>query len=172
MLRRAANESARRHLPGDGWCLFDVRHDFPDSWELLRMASSEEKRHKQLNLRLTRRMFPYVPGCPEVGIDRITLLFEACQPRQNCCEVGECPCLEHKPRNSYEVGLQVKPGYVGGRGCDRIEAACVVSEECSNLYVGDFEVRAPRMVGEVAVTFEFPHDVEVLRVFLFCHFER
>jgi len=172
MLRRAANENARRHLPGDGWCFFDVRHDFPDSWELLRMASSEEKRHKQLNLRLTRRVFPYVPGCPEVRIDRITLLFEACQPPHNCCEVGACPCLEHKPRNSYEVGLLVKPECVAGRGCDRIEAACVVSEGCSNLYVGDFEVRAPRLVGEVAVTFEFPHDVEVSRVFLFCHFER
>src|SRR5271169_719123 len=88
----------------------------------LRMASSDEKRHKRLNLRLTRRMFPYVPGCPEVRIDRITLLFEVCQLRHECCEVGQCACLEAKPRNSYEVGLLVKPECEVGRNRHRIDA--------------------------------------------------
>ena len=171
MLRRAASENARKHLPGEGWCFFDVCHDFPDSWELLRMANSEEKRHKQLNLRLTRRMFPYVPGCPEVRINGMTLLFETCQRAHDCCEVGECACLERKPRDSYEVGLLIKPECEAGRGRDRIEAACVVSEGCSNLYVGEYNINAPRIDRELPVTFEFPHDLEeVSRVFLFCHF--
>ena len=181
MLRRAANENARKHLPGEGWCFFDVRHDFPDSWELLRMASSQEqerekgkeKRHKQLNLRLTRRMFPYVPGCPDLRIEGITLLFEAGQPRHDCCEVGECACLKPKPRDSYEVGLLLKPECEAGRRHDRIEAACVTSEGCSNLYIGEYKINVPRIVGDVPVTFEFPHDVEeISRIFLFCHFAR
>ena len=181
MLRRAANENARKHLPGEGWCFFDVRHDFPDSWELLRMASSQEqerekgkeKRHKQLNLRLTRRMFPYVPGCPDLRIEGITLLFEARQPRHDCCEVGECACLKLQLRDSYEVGLLLKPECEAGRRHDRIEAACVTSEGCSNLYVGEYKIDVPRIVGDVPVTFEFPHDVEeISRVFLFCHFAR
>ena len=173
MLRRAANENARKHLPGEGWCFFDVRHDFPDSWELLRMANSQEKRHKQLNLRLTRRMFPYVPGCPEVRIDGMTLLFEASQPRHDCCEVGECACLERKPRDSYEVGLLLKPECEAGRRHDRIEVACAASEGCSNLYIGEYKINVPRIVGDVPVTFEFPYDAEeVSRVFLFCHFAR
>jgi len=173
MLRRAANENARKHLPGEGWCFFDVRHDFPDSWELLRMANSQEKRHKQLNLRLTRRMFPYVPGCPEVRIDGMTLLFEASRPRHDCCEVGECACLERKPRDSYEVGLLLKPECEAGRRHDRIEVACAASEGCSNLYIGEYKINVPRIVGDVPVTFEFPYDAEeVSRVFLFCHFAR
>ena len=181
MLRRAANENTRKHLPGEGWCFFDVRHDFPDSWELLRMASSQEqerekgkeKRHKQLNLRLTRRMFPYVPGCPDLRIEGITLLFEAGQPRHDCCEVGECACLKPKPRDSYEVGLLLKPECEAGRRHDRIEAACVTSEGCSNLYIGEYKINVPRIVGDVPVTFEFPHDVEeISRIFLFCHFAR
>jgi hypothetical protein len=137
------------------------------------MANSQEKRHKQLNLRLTRRMFPYVPGCPEVRIDGMTLLFEASQPRHDCCEVGECACLERKPPYSYEVGLLLKPECEAGRRHDRIEVACAASEGCSNLYIGEYKINVPRIVGDVPVTFEFPYDAEeVSRVFLFCHFAR
>jgi hypothetical protein len=34
-LRRTASESAQGRLPGDGWRLFDVRHEFPDAWVML-----------------------------------------------------------------------------------------------------------------------------------------
>ena len=43
-LRRAANASAQRHLPGDGWRFFDVRHEFPDAWQLLRDSTHENTR--------------------------------------------------------------------------------------------------------------------------------
>jgi hypothetical protein len=33
-LRHAAREAAENKLPGEGWCLFDIRHDFADAWEL------------------------------------------------------------------------------------------------------------------------------------------
>ncbi len=31
-------EAARKHLPGEGWCFFDVRHEFPDAWQMLRKS--------------------------------------------------------------------------------------------------------------------------------------
>ena len=34
-LREAALLAARCKLPGEGWAFFDIRHDFPDAWELL-----------------------------------------------------------------------------------------------------------------------------------------
>jgi len=173
LLRRAANESARRHLPGEGWCFFDVRHDFPDSWELLRTATPEKKGCKRLSLKFTRRMFPYVPGCPDVRIDKITLLFGAQGPEHKCCEVGECACLKQKPRDSYEVGLAIRPECNGDRERDRVEAACVVSGDCPKLYVGNFEVAMAPTIGEVATKFEFPDEIEdVSRIYLFCHYVR
>lgn len=173
LLRCAANESARRHLPGDGWCFFDVRHDFPDSWELLRTQTPEKKHSKRLSLKFTRRMFPYVPGCPDVRIDKITLLFETGRPEHKCCEVGECACLERKPRDSYEVGLLTRRECDGDREHERVEAACVASGCCPDLYVGNFEIASAPTGGEVAVNFEFPHEIEDLsRVYLFCHYAR
>ena len=173
LLRRAANENAKRHLPGDGWCFFDVKHDFPDSWELLRTQRSEKEHSKRLSLKFTRRMFPYVPGCPDVRIDKITLLFEARRPEHRCCEVGECACLERKPRDSYEVGLVIKPKCDGGRERDRAEAACVATGGCPDLYVGNFEIAAVPTVGEVADKVEFQDEIEdVSRVYLFCHYAR
>lgn len=170
-LRCAARECARKHLPGDGWCFFDVRHDFPDSRELLRMAASDEKRHKQLNLRFTRRMFPYVPGCPEVRINRITLLFEASQPEHKCCEVGECACLEPKPRNAYEVGMVIRSECEGNREHKRVESACVATGGCPNLYVGNFEIERDALLGEVAARFEFSHEIKEMRwVYLLGHY--
>ena len=134
------------------------------------MPASEEKRHRQLSLRLTRRMFPYVPGFPEVRVDKLTLLFEAREPQHDRCEVGECACLERKPRNSYEVGLVIRPECEGGREHDRVEASCVRGG-CSDLYVGDFQIAMAPTVGDVAARFEFPHETgEVSRVFIFCHY--
>ncbi len=172
LLARAASDCARKHLPGDGWCFFDVRHDFPDSWELLRMARGEEKRHKHLDVRLTRRMFPYVPCSPEVRVDRITLLFEARQDERQCCEVGECTCLEHKSRHSYEVGLAVKPE-CNGHEHELVKARCLASSDCPHLYVGDFDIAKAASIGEIATRFEFPREIEeISRIYLFCHYVR
>lgn len=174
VLRRAANENARRHLPGDGWCFFDVRHDFPDAWELLRTERLDSERRRELALRLTRRMFPYVPETPELLMDRMVLLFEApgCGEKEahHCCDLEECRCLEHKPRDSYEVGLRV------GVECDRerrdhdrVEARCVVDR--SALYQGCFELEGGVALGEAVPRFEFPRECgEVRRVYLFCHY--
>jgi hypothetical protein len=76
MLRREASECARRHLPGDGWCFFDLRHDFPDAWQLFRdQRGHDVDTGGRLELRLRRDMFPLIPGDPKIGVRGLGLLF-------------------------------------------------------------------------------------------------
>jgi len=179
MLRRAANASARRHLPGDGWCFFDVRHDFPDAWELLRVEEDEKKRSRELALRLTRRMFPYVPEAPELLIDRMVLLFETeesaaegIENEPHCCDVEECRCRECRPRDSYEIGLRL------GADCsrdrrerDKTTARCVVGRGV--LYEGCFDLADAPILGESVPRFEIPPETGTIRrIYLFCHYVR
>ena len=74
LLRRAATEAAERRLPGDGWCFFDVRHEFPDAWQLFRDSCRDNGR--KLRLRFSRKMFPFIPGHREIAITAVALLFE------------------------------------------------------------------------------------------------
>ena len=61
-LRRAASLAAKTRLPGDGWRFLDVRHEFPDAWQLLVDRWSEDRDEGHLRLRLHRGMFPYRAG--------------------------------------------------------------------------------------------------------------
>ena len=64
MLRKVANESAQCHLPGDGLAFFDVRHEFPDAWELFRDSLEGRKPARELRLRISRKLLPYIPRSP------------------------------------------------------------------------------------------------------------
>lgn len=80
VLRAAAQEDARRHLPGDGLRLFDVRHDFPDAWPPAWRPGQGEwdaNGRRSLRLGLTPGMFPFVPGKPARTVDQVVLLFAA-----------------------------------------------------------------------------------------------
>jgi hypothetical protein len=179
LLRRAANESARKRLPGDGWCFFDVRHDFPDAWELFRTAGADKKRGRQLSLRLTRRMFPYVPVRRDLRIEQIALLFETRRSEEHeCCE-AECACADRRRRNAYEIGLVTNR--VTTRECegdrvehDKAEVSCLASAGCPEIYHGMFEVgMAPvdRDDSRNDARFEFPIETgEVSRIYVFCHY--
>src|ERR1700733_2863704 len=68
-LREAALLAARCKLPGDGWSFFDVRHDFPDAWEMLRREERSEER--RLSLHLHRRGFPFLPHNPPIQLTRL-----------------------------------------------------------------------------------------------------
>ena len=61
-LRRAASEVAQKHLPGDGWCFFDVRHEFADAWQLLRNSRSEKGAASGLNLQTRTENVSLHPG--------------------------------------------------------------------------------------------------------------
>jgi hypothetical protein len=99
LLRRAANAYAQRHLPGDGWCFFDVRHEFPDAWQLFLENSKDEARgeehRRRLRLRLDRKMFPFIPGGGELSITKIGIFFDTDRRAEDecrCPEIEGCPC--------------------------------------------------------------------------------
>jgi hypothetical protein len=124
LLRRAANEVAQckvRH----GWSLFDVRHEFPDAFQRFRSSQRNREGERRLGLRLTRRMFPYLPCHRELVITRLALLFETPEAREQACCRGEYACCG-------DARHDAKPCRCGGAhkrhceayGCGDCEANC------------------------------------------------
>jgi hypothetical protein len=91
VLRRGAREAADCDLPGNGWTLFDIRHDFTEAWELFQRHRQAEERERTLELRFSRSMFPFIPGSDQLFIKDLVLLFN--RPCHCDCPCpGECPC--------------------------------------------------------------------------------
>jgi len=177
-LRHAAKEAAEKSLPGAGWCLFDVSHDFPDAWELSR-TNHDDKRHgdqrgdkrpRHLNLKFSRDLFPFIPGHRELRIDKMALLFDSGEkPDRDCC-AGECACGEDKIRACWRVGFK------GHRGeCEETEICCAASEDWSDLYYGVVDTRMGalgRNGNRQEARLRFPVEVgELSKVFLLCRYE-
>ncbi len=179
-LRDAAREAAQHALPGDGWCLFDVRHDFADAWELFRRDCAEHQRgddgehrrdhrheERHLALRFGRNMFPFVPGHRELYIEKMALLFDRCE---HCgCECpGECPCCQDPTPAGYEIELE------RGHGREERRFHCVLSEDWPGLYYGVVETRVgplPSSGKRTEVKFRFPKNVCCIsRVYLLCQY--
>ena len=59
ILRRAARAASHKRLPGDGWRLIDVRHEFPDAWQRLAECSTHETDESRLR---------NPPGAPDVSV--------------------------------------------------------------------------------------------------------
>jgi hypothetical protein len=77
VLRRAASEDAQRNLPDAGRRVFDVRQEFADAWQRFEAPVRNEQTHRQIELRIGREMFMYLPGPRDVTITRIEVFFEA-----------------------------------------------------------------------------------------------
>jgi hypothetical protein len=124
LLRRAANEVAQCHVRR-GWSLFDVRHEFADAWHLFRSSRRDREGGRRLTVRLTRRMFPYLPCDRDLMITRFALLFETPEAREQACCRGEYTCCN-------EPAHDAKPCRCGGRhqrhceayACGDCEAIC------------------------------------------------
>ena len=246
-LRAAANTSAQCHLPGDGWRFFELRHDFPDAWQRLRLGDDErdchddhhdddrhehhEHRHehhehqhehhehqhehhehqhehhehqhehhehqhehhehqhehhehhehhdddrhprhdRHIRLRLTRSMFPFIPGGRELWIEQMALVFEARRARLcTCPEHESCPCQPPCRPAAHEV--EVSFDY--DRNCGDADVRCVAGDEWPRTYCGVFDVRLGP-VGEdgrrAECEFHFPAATGPLeRVFLLCRY--
>ncbi|TYK52653.1 neuraminidase-like domain-containing protein [Actinomadura decatromicini] len=74
VLRAAARAAAAHRLPGAGVRLVDVRRDLPDDWHRLQRPGH------RLPLRLTRELFPYVPGGCDLRVTRVELFAELDEP--------------------------------------------------------------------------------------------
>ena len=172
MLRRAANEFAQRHLPGDGWSFFDVRHEFPDAWELFRDSLEGRKPARELRLRISRKLFPFIPGHREIIVTGVALLFETEEGNRDGCWEGGVPA-----RHVIELMSQHGDKGHAEHGCESkaTEIACVASADWPNLYHGVIETR----LGPLGrngyphfLTFRFPLGIgEISRAFLFCRYE-
>jgi hypothetical protein len=169
-LRHAAQEAAERRLPGAGWCLFDVPHDFPDAWELFR-TSHGDKRHRDLTLKFSRNLFPFVPGHRELRIGKMALLFNTCErPSHNCDCAGECACGEEKSRASWRVGFKHHRGE-----CEAIRIRCAASEDWPELYHGVVDTQLGplgRNGDRQEASLRFPAEVgETSEMYLLCRYE-
>ena len=173
MLRHAAMDAARKHLPGDGWCFFDVRHEFPDAWQMLRNSSREKEQGARLGVRMERKMFPFLRGSDEVSITRIAVLFHVRRAECGCSKTGDCPCQCERAPDCLE--LEFSCGDDPARDCPA-RVSCVRSEAWPDLYYGVFETEigpVGRRERRPDIEFRFPHDAgEVEKVYLLCRYTR
>ncbi len=183
-LREAARAASACRLPGEGWCLFDLKHDFADAWELFGRDHRDQrdghdhrhhdhhehdhhKEERRLALRFTRRMFPFIPGERELFIERMALFFNRCE---HCfCECpGECGCCKDPTPATHEVEL----AYGHHREEERMR--CVLSDHWPGLYHGVVEARIGplRSDGErVEAMFCFSETCcPITRAYLLCRY--
>jgi hypothetical protein len=173
MLRRIAGKSAQKHLPGSGWCYFDVRHEFPDAWQLMQDFSRDKRDGARLSLGLERKMFPYVPGAGELSITGMAILFHAEDGDDSeRFKEKECPCPEE-----VEAACRVVT-FTNGRPDedDELRISCLRSEDRTELYYGVFDTQVGplgKSKHRAPVHFRFPGDIgELERVYLLCRYER
>jgi hypothetical protein len=161
VLRRAANESAQKHLPGAGLRLFDIRHDFPEAWHRLHAGGDKPK---LLPLRLGRERFPFLTGHRDLRVRRLELFFEVADP---------------DGRASQEVRFLSRHEAEHGAGeaceCGGLDITCVASAEWPGLYHGGLDVspgRLGRREEHDLGAFRFPAEGErVTKAFLLCGYE-
>ncbi|GCE06809.1 neuraminidase-like domain-containing protein [Dictyobacter aurantiacus] len=164
VLRRAANEVARCHLPGSGVRYFDIRHEFPDAWHRFQSSFKQEDAPKHLGIRLSRDMFPFIPGHKELWINRLAIFFEIPE-----AETGQHKVVE------FLVEHRDGPGDGDKDDCDVYAITCVASEEWPHLYHGVLDVRsgplAQRADRNLGI-FSFPTETGVIsRAFLLCGYD-
>jgi hypothetical protein len=164
VLRRAANELAQQHLPGAGVRYFDIRHEFPDAWHRFQGSFHREEAPKHLGIRLSRDMFPFIPGHKELWVDRLDIFFEAseAEPGQHKVVkflVGKGAEQRDEDRDEREVH----------------EVTCIASDEWPDLYHGVLDIRLGPLVQRSdhdLGTFRFPPDMGMVsRAFLLCGYD-
>ncbi len=169
-LRRAASLAAKTRLPGDGWRFLDVRHEFPDAWQLLVDRWNEDRDEGHLRLRLHRGMFPYVPGGREIWIDEMAVFFGTDDCEECCCPTSEgCPCPEPGKRTSTVISF----GECHVEYGKRREIHCRTVPTFGDLYCGVFDAHigplAERHHAEVEFRFH-DRDCRFDQVFLVCRY--
>jgi hypothetical protein len=170
MLRTAAMAACRGRLPGDGWVFFDVRHDFPDAWELFRRGFENRLPERDLATRIRRKVLPYLPGNPEIHLTKFALMFETAEMAEDGCRQPDgCPCPEPQSAAFGQVGFRQ-------RGDERMcrQVTCYAAAGWPRLYTGEIDVDLHpfhRAADDCELLFGFPADLgEILKVYLFCRY--
>lgn len=160
ILRQAANEVAQKYLPGGGVRLFDLKQELPEAWNLF---SQEGDTHKQVRLKLSKNMFPFLTGHREVSIIQVGLLIEA--PGAN-------------PSTHHVVKFALNDGYNYLRDkldlCDMKDIVCVASKDWPCIYHGVLDVQLGSLCSDEMRDFGtliFPCGLGlVVRAFLLCDY--
>ncbi|MFL9966303.1 hypothetical protein PQR02_35990 [Paraburkholderia sediminicola] len=182
LLRRAAQAAARDRLPGDGWRLIDVRHEMPDAWQRYRDLAGRDACERQIDLRIERRMFPFVPEGRQIVVGGMAILLGkpehvhhhrcGCTCDCACSETHECPCPEH--RDLARAVVEFRHGDVVCGEAIRFE--CLANEAWPQFYFGT--VKSP--IGPIGdkhrgthVRLRFLQAPEELdQLFLLCRYAR
>jgi hypothetical protein len=167
MLRKASWAAASCMLPGAGLRFFDWRQDFADAWQRFKATVPAAKHPdctRALTLRMSRGMFPYLPGQRPVRMRRVELWFEA----QGAGSVRNHE-IEFVPNRDCECEDDSE------ECCERYFLTCVASEDWPCLFHGVIEYAFPFLCDERPITigdFLFPEDVGVVhRAYLVCSYE-
>lgn len=119
-LRCEAARCAQRHMPGEGWSLFEISHEFPSAWARFQQGEHDCEGHRDIDIELHRKHFPFVPHGPDIEVSEVAVLFDTreCEPLAEhcvdwawlkptchgddidyrairCFASGEWPCLYH-----------------------------------------------------------------------------
>jgi hypothetical protein len=148
LLRRAAEAAARGRLPGDGWRLIDVRHEFPDAWERFKNCVGHDT-NNHIDLCFERRMFPFVPGDQEIIIGGMAILLGKHMHHHLGCECEceyprphGCPCPEHPEQTRAIVEFL----HSEVDCADSIRVECIANEAWPDFLFGTVKA----MIGPVA----------------------
>lgn len=178
VLRQAASEVAQCYLPDQGIRFFDLKDDFPECWHRSQLDAFPPKHHphyaghkdhpypeaKELELRLSRPMFPFLAGRPHLTVHTINLLFKA---------PGADPSAHHIVQ-FLPAGLPMDEHHWK---CDSITIYCIANADWPGHYHGVLQLETP--LGPLSHnneqhlgTFRFPKDVGIVsQVYLFCGYE-
>jgi hypothetical protein len=167
MLQEASWAAAFCLLPGAGLRFFDWRQDFADAWQRFKaavLAAEGPDCTRTLTLRMSRGMFPYLPGQRPVRMRRLELWFEA----QGCDSVRNHE-IEFVPDRDWECEDDSE------ECCERYFLTCVASEDWPCLFHGVLEYPFPFLCDERQITigdFLFPESIGVVhRAYLVCSYE-
>ncbi|MBX3320382.1 MAG: hypothetical protein KF890_10930, partial [Nitrospira sp.] len=123
-LRAAADHVAQRTLPGGGLQYLDIKREFPNEWHRFTAGLNASNR-AELNIQLTRKMFPYLFGNKKLFVQKLAILFEA---------PGATPSA-HRIVELW-VDKEGKPIRDESRRCDVHSIHCVATEALPGLFHG------------------------------------
>lgn len=152
LLAEAAKQETQRHLPGDGWKLFDIPNEFPDAIYQLESAFEDDTQPNELLIQLRRNHFDFIPGKHHLFIDRLEIFFEAC---------NELECTH------YEIQLLMNPKDRDEHPdkCELITIQCYQRDDMGCLFHGvvDLEnISIPNKGTEDIGILIFPQELECI----------
>jgi hypothetical protein len=175
-LRDAARASACEKLPGNGWIYIDLRKDYPDAWELFQRSRKQGKSKRCMTVKVTRKLFPFLPAEPSLRITKLAVLFETEECcKHSCPEICGCPCAHEDIPGSHLVEVTVDHSDEDHDDTQEVEIECVSSAEWPKLFHGIGEVKISPIdrcheCHSLTLTFE-NHVCELARAFLLCRYE-